>query len=311
MATPLRTTSHELLALADLQDRLATRRQLSALGYDRHAIRRRIVQGQWQPYGAKVVVLQHDPPTRAQECRAATLHAGPRSALAGLTALEAQGLDDWFREPRHVVVPAGTHVAPMPGLVVHWSHRLTENDLVTVDGMVMTSPARSAVDAARWDRSPRTAAAVVIATVQQRLATPDQISHCLDQFLLVRQQVAVTQAVTAAARGNDSLSEADADELIRLAGFPEPVRQWEVDTELGRRFVDLAVPLGDGRFLVIEIDGPHHEDEAVRVVDAVKDAALVAAGHEVVRIPAIDVVRDRTRVLSELKALRISLLGGS
>ena len=46
-------------------------------------------------------------------------------------------------------------------------------------------------------------------------------------------------------------------------------------------------------------------------VEVVKDAALVAAGHEVVRIPAIDVVRDRTRVLSELKALRISLLGGS
>lgn len=120
--------------------------------------------------------------------------------------------------------------------------------------------------------------------------------------------MAVTEAVTAAARGNESLSEADADELLRLAGFPEPVRQLAVHTELGRRYVDLAVPLGDGRYLVIEIDGPHHEDEAVRLVDAVKDAALRAAGHEVVRIPAIDIVRDRARVLSELKALRLALL---
>lgn len=289
-------------------DDVLTRRQLRDLGITHHDIRREIGSRSWQPYGTKVVLTTAAAPTPAQMRRAAVRHAGPRALIAGLTALACHGLEGWDDERIHLVVPAGTHVTRTPDVVAHRTHRLPAEDATQVNGLPLTTAARSVLDAARWVRSTNTSAGVVYAAIQQRVTSPEEVGASLARFLKVTQKEAIAQAVAGAAAGADSLSEAVAAELMVLAGFDEPVRQLEIATSAGTRRVDLAVELGDGRLLVVEIDGPHHALDHVRVVDAVKDAALLQAGHHVVRIPADDVLHRRAAVLSMLRRLHAELV---
>ena len=189
--------------------------RLSALGTTGARSRRRIVRGQWQPYGARswcsstirppaLRVSCGDPPAIRRPCR-----SGHAFELRVSTTGSANLVMWWFPRER----------GSMPGLVVRtgpiW---LTENDLVTVDGMVMTSPARSAVDAAdgtdrrgppqRWSSRP-----------MQQSSRHRTRSHCLDQFLLV-QQVAVIGG-HGGAREMTRSPKRMRTETIRLAGFPE------------------------------------------------------------------------------------------
>lgn len=280
-----------------------TRHQLSSVGLAKHEVRRRIGSREWQPYGSKVIAMTDAPLSRQQSWRAAALHVGPRASIAGLTALEWWGLDGWERPDVHLLVPAGTHATRVPGVCVHRSVRLADVERSEIDGVPVTTAARAALDGARWQRSRATAAGLVLATVQQGLATVDEIDACLRRFLKVGQKTVVLNALDDAADGADSLSESIAGDMLEAAGFATPVRQWEVETSVGRRFVDLAVPLGGGRMLVVEVDGPHHDDEAVRLIDAIKDAALMAAGHVVVRVRAEDVRHRRAEVMSRFRRL--------
>jgi hypothetical protein len=192
----------------------------------------------------------------------------------------------------------------MPEIRVHRSHRLRDSDLVDPRGMRMTTVARSALDAARWDRSPRTAEALMIAVVQQRLCTPLELETALGAFVKVKQKAAIVDGVVEARGGADAKSEADVARLLVRAGFPPPRRQVEIVTTAGTRPVDLAVDLGDGRLLIVEVDGPRHDDEDVRLIDAVKDAAAIAAGHHVLRLPASAAREHPERLVLEFRALR-------
>lgn len=310
-----RTAAHRdlnaLTTLRGVQDEIVSRRQLVDLGFTHHVVRRQVAAGRWQLFGSKVVATTHEVLTRRQTCRAAVLHAGFRAHLGGSTSLEWAGLENWYDPLIHLLVPAGTHVSPMPGVAVHRSHRMSSQDLVVVDGLRVTSPARAALDGARWMRSTNSAAGLIHAVIQQGLATVEEIDRCLGRFAKVSQKVAIAGALVAAEAGAESRSESVAAELVVAAGFPEPVRQLEIMTPLGTRRVDLAVPLGGGRFLVVEVDGPHHEEESVRLVDAVKDATLLSAGHVIVRFLAEDVLHRQAAVLTRLRELRAELLPAS
>jgi very-short-patch-repair endonuclease len=294
----------DLGTLARAQLGAVRRSQLVALGVTRHHVRRQVDAQRWRTIGPHVVILHTGPLTRAQWRWTAVLHAGPHAALAGLTALELYGLRGWSRDQAHVLVPLGVSVPPLPGLTVHTTRRLVDEDLVRVGGLPTTTVARSAVDAARWDGSPRRAAAVVLAVVQQRLATPRELAACLVGFDRVRYGSAIAAAIDDAAGGADSLAEVDVARLVARAGLPRPRRQVVVDTPEGPRRVDLVVDLPDGGLLVLEVDGVHHADLGVRLADAVKDAAVVAAGHRVLRIPVQGVRTDRGAVLRQLTTIR-------
>jgi hypothetical protein len=294
---------HALEALRRDQCDVVTRAQLAQQGFRRDYVRERVVARDWQSIGHRVVVLSAGPLTNVQRCRAAVLHAGPKALLAGLTSLELAGLTGWERTDQHVLVPAGTYVAPLLGVTIHRSYRLASEDATEIGGIPATTAARSALDAARWDRSPRTAAALVIAVVQQRLCTPMELVDVMKRFDRFKQKLAIAEGVEDARDGAESRAEVIAAELLVRAGFPTPRRQVEILTSMGVRRVDLEVDLGDGRFLVVEVDGPHHEDPDVRLIDAVKDAAVVAAGGHMHHVLADDVHMHPERVLREFRAL--------
>jgi very-short-patch-repair endonuclease len=88
------------------------------------------------------------------------------------------------------------------------------------------------------------------------------------------------------------------------AGLPTPGAQVLLMTPDGPRRADLAVDLPDGRLLVLEVDGIHHADPRVRLQDAAKDAAIVAQGHQVLRIPVLSVRSGEATIVTQLTAIR-------
>jgi len=258
----------------------------------------------WRLIGPSVVVLSTGELTREQWIWCGVLHSGPAACLGGLTALELRGLTGWSRPVVDVAVPRGVSVPSLPGVRVHSARGTGSHGLERVRGIPTTSAARSTIDAARWERAPRAAAGIVLASIQQRLVTPHAMLDALDVLGAVPRSALIADAVREAAGGSDSLAEVDVVRMVRRLGLSQPRRQVSVPTFDGYRRVDMVVDLPDGRLLAIEVDGPHHTALAVRIQDAEKDAALVAAGYQVLHIPVPLVRRDPETVMGQLRAIR-------
>lgn len=292
-----------LRELARRQLGVVHRDQLRELGVRPHHVAQQIAAQRWTAYGRCTVVLSTGVLTRDQRRAVAVIHAGPRAALGGLTSLETLGLRDWWRDALHVLVPQGGAPSRLPGVVAHQTRHLDDADLVPGMWPPCTTAARAAIDAATWERHPRTASGIVLATVQQRLAIAQELLDELERRGPVRHKALLRRVLHEAAAGADALSEIDMVGLIRSLGLPEPRRQVFVSTPDGSWYVDLVVELPDGRRLAIEVDGPSHLDPRVREEDARKDLALTAAGYIVVRIPVAMLTHDPAGVRSRLLAV--------
>ena len=62
--------------------------------------------------------------------------------------------------------------------------------------------------------------------------------------------------------------------------------------------------LAAARALVVEVDGPHHDDPEQRARDAERDAELLALGYTVLHIPRWLVQSDPEAVRARLLAIR-------
>lgn len=292
-----------LIGLHSSQDAVVTRRQLADAGVHRALVRDRFAARLWRPLGTRLVLLTSEEPTRRMLLRGAALAAAPRGVLAGRSALEVRGLDAPAREDLHVQVPAGRRVTAFVGVVVHSTYLLKPEDLAEVDGMRTTTAARATVDAARWEDSPRAVAGIVLAALQQRLCSVEEIESVIARFEKFQQSSAVRQALLDALDGADSMGEVDVADLVVRAGLPRPQRQFVLETVGGPRPYDLAVTLADGTLLLIEVDGPHHEEAWVRRNDRLKDEAASAAGHLLIRVDPVAAWRDPWPVLALLRRI--------
>jgi len=162
-----------------------------------------------------------------------------------------------------------------------------------------TTAARAAADASAWEPYPRAAAGLVLAVVQQQLASAVEI---LDELALagrIRHRAVGRDALAHAIDGADSLAEVDILPLLRQAGLGVPRRQVQ---HAGRRR-DLEVDLPDGRLLVVEIDGPLHDSPEARWADADRDAELAAEGVLALRFSTYDIRHEPLRVVGQLRAI--------
>jgi very-short-patch-repair endonuclease len=292
-----------LRALAEAQLFVVRRDQLAALGVTHAHVRRQVDAERWTTYGPHTVVLTTGALSRPQWRAVAVSHAGPRSVLTGRAALEQLGLEAWQGNGIDVLMPRGLRPTRLRRVLVHQTGELDEHDIAPWVWPPCATAARAAVDAASWEGDARTASGLVLAAVQQRLTTPVDILDVLDRRRRVRHRALLVSMMDEAIEGADARSEVDVVRLLRRVGLGSIRRQHAIETPDGVRHVDLVVDLPDGRTLAIEIDGVHHADAHVREADAVKDAALVAAGYVVLRIPASMVRRSAATVLAQLRAI--------
>ena len=233
----------------------------------------------------------------------ADVAGAPTAALGGLTALHAAGLQGIDGDGLvHVVARKSSHPrSHSPGVRVHETRRWRDEDVVAEPIPRVRTP-MAAVQAALWARSDREAALLLIAPVQQRLATAASVAEALEVVRRDRRRPLMRSVVGELVDGVQSLNELDFATLCRARGFPEPSRQVVVRTTSGRAYLDVRW----ARYkVVVEIDGVGHLRPEQWLDDDARHGEIALSGDLVLPIPSIGLRLDPDRWLDLVeRALR-------
>lgn len=294
----------ELFELAARQHGLVSRAQATSLGFTRSAIRRAVDAGHLEPVGVHVLRIPGAPPTWPQVVAATVLEAPVGAVVSHFTAATLWHLPGFRAGRPHVTVRHAMSHRGVPLATVHLSRDLCNDDIATVDGISVTSPARTLFDLAAWVHPDRLARAIDNA-VGMRLTTYAELCEMRDH--LARRgrpgsrrfrQVMTEREVGAAAP--ESELEARFLSLVRRHGLPEPERQVILGTD-GRRAgrVDFFFRAAN---LVVELDGARHHTALLdREADARRDLVLLRGGRRVMRLTWRQVTAEADEVAAALR----------
>lgn len=214
---------------------------------------------------------------------------GPEAVAVGQTALVLHGVQGLPFGPRVEVTRADRRARTPRGTVAMRRFAL-ERRFDVVDGRLVV-PVETALAQAVPELDRRHAVAAMDSALHQRLVTPVglQLAHDLARG---RRGVARTHEWWDLANGG---SESPSETWARLscidAGIPPDRVQLEFLDRWGSVVarVDLAWWLGDGRWLIAEIDGlAAHSGTVALVHDSRRQNPLVAAGHTLQRFTGTD-----------------------
>jgi very-short-patch-repair endonuclease len=264
-----------------------TRRQLLEVGVSRRSIDRWVASKRLLIVHRGVYAVGHLQSNPINAAHAALLAGGERSALAGPCALVLWGI--WRHWPNRLEIVTAGDRRPA-GLVVHHSMTLLNRDIRIVQGLRVTSPARTMLDNAR------------------RLK-PEQLTRAVNDLRL-RDLLTIDQLADVVARNPTHPAVSLLQSELEFAQ-PEPTRSVLEDRFLPllRRHklptpqinVRVAGYRVDAYFrdhaLVVELDGWKTHRSKVRFLgDRRQDFAILAAtGIPTVRLPYDD-VNDATIV---------------
>ncbi|MFC4942790.1 endonuclease domain-containing protein [Pseudonocardia sp. GCM10023141] len=205
----------------------------------------------------------------------------PCGALAGYSAAEVHGASCAPQgAPAEIVLRFGYRRKSEPMLVVH-RDTVDAAEITTVDGLLVTTPQRTATDLARWAPS-----------LTEAVVAVDALCHACE--LAPAEAVRARPGARGAARLPevialaDPLAESPMETRIRLAivlaGLPRPVLQHPV----GPYRLDMSYP---ELRLGIEYDGREHLTPERALHDLTRQAYLTRDGWHLLRFPAAEVFR--------------------
>jgi hypothetical protein len=293
---------HDALAgIAAVQCDVASRAQLAGAGFDRHTVSRMALARRWQLVG-RAVVLHGGEPSDHQRQWAAVLSAPRLAAIGGRAAARAYGLIGFAPDALDVVLSAGSKPVPMPGVCWHRSERFDEFELDRSANPPRIKRARAFVDAAAWTMSPRIACALLVASVQQRLATATMLRQEILAAGAIRHRGHLLAVVTDIEGGADSLAEIDFVKIARRVGLPPPLRQSiRCGPDGRRRYLD-----ADFGAFAVEVDGGLHLFTLNYWNDARRQNDLVIGGDRILRFASIAFRVDIEAVEAQLRRAGIA-----
>ncbi len=298
--------------LAMQQAGVVRREQLTRLGIDHRIVNRHILAERWSPWGSRVVALQNVPLAGAQLWWAGVLHAGPGSALASLTALEAAGLTGFEESGQsHVIVARGAKVPPRPAPASRSTTRVDCQLLTStrVERFLNCGRPGACIDAASWTRHPRRAIAILAATVQQRLCRADHLREVLAVSGQIRHAKLIRMQLGDIEGGAEALCEIDLVRLCRTFGLQPPAQQQVRRTSDGRRrYLDCLWELPDGSTIVLEIDGAHHLSVEQWVRHTGRERSLVLRVGKVLRCSAYEARFEHASLAADFLAAGVPRL---
>jgi very-short-patch-repair endonuclease len=224
--------------------------------------------------------------------RAAYLLVAGRGALGGHSAAELLGASCApLGAPAEVVLPH--RLRPHPGLLAR-QDEIPPDELQEVDGLVVTTPVRTAYDLGR--RSPLVEAVVgVDALAHVHRFDPVEVLVLARQHLGARGTAQLPQVVELSDRRADSPMETRIRLALRFGGLPLP----ELQHPVGPYELDLAYPAVR---IAVEYNGRDHLDPDRALHDLEREAYLTAAGWTVLRFGAYLVIRRPDLVAARVRA---------
>jgi hypothetical protein len=280
---------------------VATRAQLLEAGVSRHLLDARVRQGRLTPVHQAVYHLATSEFTirsRAAAAVLATAHARRgRAAISHFAAAalwEFAGLD----MPERIDV-TGTGLRRVAGIRVHRVVTLCDDEVTTLDGIPITTPARTVLDiagtgtsrqmeqalAAAERRSPG-CRAEICALLRRR---PRHTGSGLLRELLRRLDASGTAPLYLRSRAEEL-----AVDLFARARLPPPV----ANEKIAGCEVDLCWP---EQRVIVEVDGfEFHGSQAAFHRDRDRDSVLAAAGYHVLRFTWRQLTRDAHACLAAL-----------
>ena len=169
------------------------------------------------------------------------------------------------------------------------------------DGLVATSLARAAVDAAVWSIDVRRAWRMLVAPVQARQLLPVDIREELEKAGQVRHRRSLSLLLNDLEGGAQALSEVEFLRFCRRHGFPRPRCQARFDSQGRRRYLDAEFRRRSGSPLRVEVDGGIHLKLEVRAKDTIKDNDVHIAGELVLRYASISIYTDDADAVRQMR----------
>jgi very-short-patch-repair endonuclease len=265
--------------IASRQRGRMTRRQLLASGVSGSAIDRRLRSGRLIAVHDGVYGLPHTAELPLADEAAALLACGPGAALSHHSAATLWGLRPGRARPVHVTIPEDRGRPLLRGVIVHRSRILTPADIRVVDGLPVTSPARTLLDVAASLPDRDVERLLYEAIYVRRLVTPAAINQLLKRSGGHPGRRRLTRVAAAPQRDTNSPVAETLLQMIRDAGLPEPQTEvWVLDYRLDFYWPELK--------LAVEVDAYGTHGSPVRFEDDRKrDARLFAElGIVVIRI---------------------------
>ena len=272
--------------------------QLRRIGLDANAVARRVAAGHLYRLHGGVYAVGRPALSWRGKYLAAVLACGPGAVLSHWSAGRVLGLTE--RSRLTVTIPQA-RAGPM-GIEVHRSRMLTPLDVTRLDGIPVTSVARTMLDLAAV-ASRRELARLVDRAERLRVFDLTAVEEVLSRARGRRGARALRTAV-ADWRPRDTRSELEesfADMVDASSRLEPPLFNVLVEGERGRYEVDALWP---AQRVIVELDGfAYHRTRRDRERDAEKDADLELAGYRVVRLTRGDVTIRRDRTARRLERL--------
>jgi Transcriptional regulator, AbiEi antitoxin len=293
MPRPLSDTCQNLLAR---QRGVLTRTQAIESGVDPATVARRAGAGQWQRLYPGVYAVFTGEPGRESLLWAAVLRAGAGAVCSHQTAAELWRLAD---EPSSVIqltIPADRHIARIPGVVLHRSHRL---DRSAHPAMLppRTRIEHTVLDLAGQAAHPDTVFGWAAAACQRRLTTPTRLLATMASYPKLRWRAELTGALASIADEAHSLLERGYVRLERAHGLPAAARQAKFS--LGGRTAYLD-NLYEAFLVGVELDGSAAHPADKRWRDISRDNAAAVSGLQLLRYGWTEVMHRPCAVASQL-----------
>jgi hypothetical protein len=280
----------QIAQIAARQQGNITRQQLLALGVDRRSIDYWLCNHRLFRIHRGVYAVGHPPTSRIQEAAAAILACGPRAVLSHGSAMTLHGF--WKRWDRPFEVTLAADRRPSR-IRTHRCSTLLKRDVVVVQSIPVTSPARTALDMAPRLK-PKPLTRLINDARRAGLITLADLDDVADRNPSHPGAPPLRWHTEDPRNPTRSGGEDDFPGFCRRYGLPVPL----INTKVHGFEVDAYFP--DER-LIVELDGwPFHRDRSSFESDRDRDATMLV--HE---IPTVRITYERLEQTPDREAARL------
>jgi very-short-patch-repair endonuclease len=295
--TPVHTEA--LFELARRQHGVFARWQARDLGFSRHMIDRRVETKQWCVVMGCVLASSTTRLNAQGEAWSAYLACGRHAILSGPSALRAHGVDAYEEGPTWVTIPPERHVKFTGVRTIR--EAVPDTDIVEIDGMRVTSVARSVIDTLRV-LPERIGQPLLDRALLRGWLSLDELAVRVDEFEGRRGGSRLKPHLARARSGARSEAEQRLHTLLdheSITGWTADFKVFDQDGVL-RAVLDVAFARAR---VAIEIDGlAFHTDPEKFQRDRTRQNWLVNEGWTVLRFTWDDLMQRHQQVVQTIKA---------